>query len=110
MAVSTQTMNKPSVAPMVVMACSDVGACDRPSMRSPSARPPALAGGARTVRPVPQIPRVLHTRSAGAGACRHHALLERGEAAVPGLATAAGIHRAPWAVDLRDARTHVDQG
>src|SRR5262245_16428239 len=90
------------------------GGCKAPPTRAPaptalSSPPAALARGAWAVRPVPQIPRVLCARGAGARARRHHALLERVEGAVP-AAAAAGIDRAPRLIGFGSARARVDGG
>src|SRR5262249_53880476 len=90
------------------------GSAAAPPRRAPaptalSSPPAALAPGARAVRAVPQIPRVLCARGAGTRARRHHALLERVEGAVP-AAAAAGIDRAPRPVGLGPARARVDGG
>src|SRR6478672_11773725 len=72
-----------------------------------SPRPAALARGAGAVRAVPQVPRILHARTAGAGARRHHALFERAESAAPGAA-AAGVLHTPGAIGFGAARAGID--
>src|SRR3954463_12558672 len=74
-----------------------------------SPRPTALARGAGAVRAVPQVPRVLHARTAGAGTRSHHALFERGESAAPGAAAARVLH-APGAIGFGAARAGIDDG
>src|SRR5262245_58877681 len=57
---------------------------------------------------VGEVPGILYAPGAGAGTRGHHALLERGEAAVGGTAVAL-IHRAPGSVDFRITRADVEQ-
>src|SRR3954469_4253365 len=60
---------------------------------------------------VPQIPRVLHARAAGAGAARHHALLERAEGAGQAVvAAAAAVLHAPGPVGDGSSWTRIDRG
>ena len=60
---------------------------------------------------VPQIPGVLHARAAGAGAARHHALLERAEGAGQAVvAAAAAVLHAPGPVGDGGSGAHIDRG
>ena len=62
--------------------------------------PAAIVGDTSlAILAVPQIPWVLHARAAGAGAARHHALLERAEGAGQAVvAAAAAVLHAPGPV------------
>jgi hypothetical protein len=76
-----------------------------------SSRPLRSARGIRSLatRAILQVPWILHTVGAGAGRRRHHALLERGEAAVSG-AGFAGVLGAPRPVDFSGAWRSIDRG
>src|ERR1044072_631509 len=74
----------------------------------------ALAGGRRdaslAMLAVPEIPRVLHARAAGAGAACHHALLERAEGAGQAVvAAAAAVLHAPGPVGDGGSRARIDR-
>src|SRR3954469_9000181 len=74
--------------------------------------PAAIIGDASlAMLAVPQIPRVLHARAAGAGAARHHALLERAESAGQAVvAAAAAVLHAPGPVGDGGSRARIDRG
>src|SRR6185503_9152511 len=60
---------------------------------------------------IPQIPRILHARAAGAGAARHHALLERAEGAGQAVVAAAtAVLHAPGPVGYGGSRARIDLG
>ena len=74
--------------------------------------PTAIVGDTSlTILAVPEIPRVLHARAAGAGAARHHALLERAEGAGQAVVTtAAAVLHAPGPVGDGGSRARIDRG
>src|SRR5262245_47836339 len=56
-------------------------------------------------------PGISHAPGAGAGRRRHHALLVRDEATVPGaIAAAAVVLRTPRPVDFARRRTNIERG
>src|SRR6478736_1359489 len=74
--------------------------------------PAALVGDpSLAMLAVPEIPRVLHARAAGAGAAGHHALLERAEGAGQAVvAAAAAVLHAPGPVGDGSSGTRIDRG